>query len=411
MEPWMLAGIGELVTNDEAQGGLLGLVEDGAVVMEDGEIRWAGAAGDLPNGWRGVRSVDVHGRAVIPGFVDAHTHLVFAGDRSDEFARRMEGESYQEIAAAGGGILATVRATRAAELDRLVETTATRLRSMLATGTTTIEIKSGYGLDASTEGRLLLAAAEAAERLPLTIRRTFLGAHAVPPEYKGDSEGYVDYLIEEMLPACSPEAEFCDVFVEEGAFNVDQGRRILLAGQRAGLRSRVHAEQLGHTGGTALAAEVGAASADHLDHATAADAELLAGAGTAAVLVPGASFQLRQQQAPAPMLWSAGVTVALATDCNPGTSYVESMSFVVALGVVQMGLSPDQALWAATRGGALSLDLTDRGTLAEGKRADLVVLQAPSHRHLAYRPASDLIASVVVGGQPDRRLSEIGERP
>ncbi len=405
----MLTGIGELVTNDEAHGGLLGSIRNSAVVMEGAEVRWVGAGGDLPDRWRGARTIDVQGRAVCPGFVDAHSHLVFAGDRSGEFARRMEGESYQSIAAGGGGILATVEATRAAGLDDLVATTRRRLERMLATGTTTIEIKSGYGLDASTESRLLEAAARAAEELPLTIRRTFLGAHAVPPEYKDDRAGFVDYLIEEMLPACAPHADFCDVFVEAGAFEVDDARRILVAGQEVGLGSRVHAEQLDHTGGAALAAEMGAVSADHLDHATQADAELLASAGTAAVLVPGASFQLRQAQAPGPMLWSSGVTVALATDCNPGTSFIESMSFVVALGVVQMGLSPDQALWAATRGGALSLKLDDRGLLAEGKKADLVVLEAPSYHHLAYRPASDLIAAVVAGGRPDPRLSEIGE--
>lgn len=409
MEAWILTGIGELVTNDEAHGGLLGSVRDATVVIDGTEIGWVGAAADLPDRWRGARNVDVAGRAVCPGFVDAHTHVAFAGDRSDEFARRMGGESYQSIAAAGGGILATVEATRAAGLDELADQTRGRLRRMLAAGTTTIEIKSGYGLDAPTELRLLEAAMRAAHGLPLTIRRTFLGAHALPPEYREDRGGYVDHLIEEMLPACAPYADFCDVFVEEGAFDVDEARRILSAGREVGLESRVHAEQLGHTGGAALAAEVGAASADHLDHATPADAELLAAAGTAAVLVPGASFQLRQAQAPGPMLWSSGVTVALATDCNPGTSFIESMPFVVALGVVQMGLSPDQALWAATRGGALSLDLADRGLLAEGKRADLVVLEAPSHRHLAYRPASDLVASVVAGGQPDPRLSEIAE--
>ncbi len=322
----------------------------------------------------------------------------------------MDGESYQSIAATGGGILATVAATREATRDALMGGARRRLQRMLATGTTTIEVKSGYGLDKSTELRLLQVAAEAGEGLPLTIRRTFLGAHAIPPEYREDRDGYVDYLIEEMLPACSPLADFCDVFVEEGAFDVDQARRILSAGQNSGLPARVHAEQLGHTGGAALAAELGAASADHLDHATPADAELLAGAGTAAVLVPGASFQLRQAQAPGPMLWSSGVTVALATDCNPGTSFIESMPFVISLGVVQMGLSPEQALWAATRGGAVSLGLTDRGTLAEGQQADLVVLEAPSYRHLAYRPASDLIASVVAAGQADRRLSEVAER-
>jgi imidazolonepropionase len=218
----------------------------------------------------------------------------------------------------------------------------------------------------------------------------------------------VDLVIEEMLPACSPYADYCDVFVEEGVFDVDEAKGIFAAAKAHGLRSRVHAEQMGHLGGAGLAAEIGAASADHLDHATPADAEWLANAGTAAVLVPGASFQLRGPQAPGPMLWKAGVTVALATDCNPGTSYVESMPFVVALGVVQMGLTTEQATWAATRGGALSLGLGDRGRLREGDRADLVVLEAPSHRHLAYRPASDLVAGVVAGGSLVANASHLG---
>src|SRR5690606_22331520 len=252
-------------------------------------------------------------------------------------------------------------------------------------GTTTIEVKSGYGLDTATEVSLLQATRAAATDLPLGLRRTFLGAHSVPAEYRSDPAAYVELVAGEMLAACAPHADYCDVFVEGGAFDVDQARRVLTAGQGAGLGSKVHAEQLGHSGGAALAAEIGAASADHLDHATPEDARLLAEAGTCAVLVPGASFQLRGPQAPGPMLWDAGVTVALATDCNPGTSYIESMPFTIALGVVQMGLTPDQALWAATRGGALSLGLEDRGRLTPGDRADLVILDAPSHHHLAYR--------------------------
>lgn len=399
-EPYLVSDIGELVTNDAERPGDLAVVEAAGVVIDSDRIAWVGRADSIPSEWSGIRRLEVGGRAVIPGFVDAHTHLVFAGDRSDEFARRMAGESYQDIAAAGGGILATVTATRAAAFDELVALTRRRLQRMLAAGTTTIEIKSGYGLDTDIELAQLRAAALAAEGLPITIRRTFLGGHSIPPEFRGDRQGYIELLIEEMLPACAKHADYCDVFVEEGAFEVDEARRILLAGAGQGLGARVHAEQLSHTGGALLAAELGAASADHLDYAIPGDAERLAAAGTSAVLVPGASFQLRGRQAPAPMLWESGVNVALATDCNPGTSYVESMPFVVALGVVQMGLTPDQALWAATRGGALSLGMGDRGRIAPGHRADLVVLDAPSHRHLAYRPASPLIVGVVAGGMP-----------
>lgn len=395
MEPLVITGIGELVTNDPATGTL----SDAAVVTEGEAVAWTGPAGDLPSNWVGARTIDVEGRAVMPGFVDAHTHLVFAGDRSDEFARRMAGESYADIAAAGGGILSTVAATRGADRRQLLAAARRRMERMLAAGTTTVEIKSGYGLDTATELLMLEVASKAAAGLPLTLRRTFLGAHAVPSEFRTDPAAYVDLVVEEMLPVCAPHADYCDVFVEEGAFDVEEARRILTAAASYGLGARVHAEQLGHSGGAALAAELGAASVDHLDYVTEADAAALAEAGTVATLVPGASFQLRSPQAPGPMLWDAGVTVAIATDCNPGTSYVESMPFVVALAVTQMGLTVDQAVWAATRGGALSLGMEDRGRLAPGDRADLIILDAPSVAHLAYRPATPLVSTVITGGR------------
>lgn len=397
MEPLVLTGIGELVTNHP--GPVEGVLREAALVIQGDTIAWTGSAGDLPAEWAGARSLDLDGRAVMPGFVDSHTHLVFAGDRSDEFARRMAGEPYAGIAAAGGGILSTVAATRSADREALVQGARRRMERMLAAGTTTLEVKSGYGLDTATELLMLEAAAEAAASLPVTLRRTFLGAHSMPPEYRNDRAGYVDMVIEEMLPACAPHADYCDVFVEEGAFDVEEARRILVAGQALGLGARVHADQLGHSGGAALAAGLSAVSADHLDHVTPEDAAAMAGAGTVAGLVPGASFQLRGPQAPGPMLWEAGVTVALATDCNPGTSYIESMPFVVALAVTQMGLTVEQAVWAATRGGALSLGMDDRGRLAPGDRADLIVLDAPSVTHLAYRPATPLVSMVVTGGR------------
>jgi imidazolonepropionase len=388
----LLTGIGHLTTNTGAP------ISDAAVAIESGTITYAGSARDAPNQGEADR-IDCEGRSVIPGFVDAHTHLVFAGDRSDEFARKMSGASYQEIAASGGGILSTVGATRAATEEELFVDTAARVRRMIAAGTTTIEIKSGYGLDLEAEIRLLRVARRIAEELPVTVKTTFLGAHSVPPEFKQHREGYIQVLIDDMLPAVAPLADYCDVFVEEGVFSVDEGRRILVAAAEHGLGARVHAEQLGHSGGAMLASELGAVSADHLDHATPDDADALAEAGVAAVLVPGASYNLRSPQAPGPMLWDAGCTVALATDCNPGTSYFESMALVISLAVVQMGLTTQQAIWSATRGGAQSLGLDDRGLIELGSVGDLVVLDAPSPAHIPYRPATNLVWKTVKSGQ------------
>jgi imidazolonepropionase len=386
-----LTGIAHLTSN-------LGEPTVGAAVrIRDGIITYAGREADADGQGSAVR-IDCAGRAVIPGFVDAHTHLVFAGDRAEEFTRRLQGASYAEIAASGGGIVSTVRATRAASEDDLFEQAARRVRRMIASGTTTVEIKSGYGLDVNTELRLLRVARRLGEELPITVKTTFLGAHALPPEHRGDREGYIGLIIEEMLPQAAPLADYCDVFVEDGAFTVEEARRILRSAAGLGMRARVHAEQLGRSGGAALAAEVGAASADHLDHATPPDADALARAGVVAVLVPGASYFLRSPQAPGTMLLDHGVVVALATDCNPGTSYLESMGLVISLAVVQMGLTMDQAVFAATRGGALSLGLADHGIVAPGAAGDLVVIDAPSPAHLAYRPATNLAWKTIKGG-------------
>ncbi len=335
---------------------------------------------------------------MVPGFVDALTHLVFAGDRSEEFARRLAGESYSEIAASGGGILSTVEATRTATEEQLFRLASERVWRMIQAGTTTVEVKSGYGLDTQTELRLLRVARRLGEELPVTVKTTFLGAHSVPAEYRADREAYIDLVVEEMLPAAAGLADYCDVFVEEGVFSVEEARTILEAAQHHGMGLRVHADQLTHSGGARLAAELEAASADHLDHVTREDADALAGAGVAAVLVPGASYTLRAPQAPGPMLWEEGVTVALATDCNPGTSYFEGMGLVISLAVVQMGLTVAQAIWAATRGGALSLGLDDRGMIAPGKKADLVVLDAPNPTHIPYRPATNLAWATIQDG-------------
>jgi imidazolonepropionase len=392
----LLTGIGELVTNAPDTPGQLGVVRDAAVAVRAGRIVWAGSERDLPADCRTLDSLDAAGRAVIPGFVDAHTHLVFDGDRSEEFARRLRGESYEEILASGGGIHATVTATRAASFDELVTVASERAARLLRQGTTTVEVKSGYGLDTETEVRILEAARAVGERTPIDVVATYLGAHVVA-RGRGREE-YLDLVTGEMLDACLPLARYCDVFCDRGAFTVEEARRVLLAGKARGLRPRLHAEQLAHTGAARLAAEVGAASADHLDYATPEDAAALREAGVVAVLLPAASFSLRAPQAPARMLWDAGVTVALASDCNPGTSYVESMPFVIALACLEMGLTPEEALWAATRGGALALEEPDKGRVVEGAVADLAILDAPSYRHLPYRPGSELVWAVVKDG-------------
>lgn len=387
-----LTGISELTTNTGSS------IHDAVVAVEGGLITYAGPATHAPE-QTGDR-YDCGGGAVIPGLVDAHTHLVFAGDRSDEFARRLAGESYSEIAASGGGILATVAATRETSENRLFQLAAARVWRMIRTGTTTLEIKSGYGLDTETELRLLRVARRVGNELPVTVKTTFLGAHSVPPEFRDDRSGYVDLLVEEMIPAAAGFADYCDVFVEEGVFDIDEARRIFARGAEYGLGARVHAEQLGHTGGARLAAELGAASADHLDHVNREDAMALAAAQVSAVLVPGASYTLRSPQAPGPMLLEAGCTVALATDCNPGTSYFESMAPILSLAVVQMGLTVDQAISAATLGGARALGFDDRGVITPGAVGDLVVLDAPTASHLVYRPGAELVRQTIKSGVP-----------
>lgn len=392
----LIANIGHLVTNTSGIPGDLGLVADAAVAIEGGTIAWVGPAGEVPDRFREGETLDAGGRAVLPGFVDAHTHLVFAGDRADEFARRLRGESYEQILADGGGIHRTVAATRAAAFDDLVAGATARMGRMLRAGTTTVEVKSGYGLQPMAEVSMLAAARAGAAATGMSVVGTFLGAHVVPRGTERDA--YVRYVVRDMLPGAASYARFCDVFVDRGAFTVDDARTIFSAAAAHGMTPRLHAEQLTHTGAALLAAEVGAASADHLDRATEDDARALAAAGVVATLLPAASFSMRSPQAPGRMLWDAGVTVALATDCNPGTSYVESMPFVIALACVEMGLTPEEAVWAATLGGARSLRLDDRGKVVPGAVADLVILDADSHVHLPYRPATNLTWKVLKGG-------------
>ena len=378
--------IGELVTNDPEHDGALGIVRDAAVAIDGDRIAWVGEQRAVPEGVEGPR-VDVAGAAALPGFVDSHTHMVFAGDRTAEFDARMRGERY-----AAGGIQTTVAATRAATDDAL-RASARRLRNeALRTGTTHVEVKSGYGLDIENESRLLTLAGE------LTDDVTFLGAHVVAPEYAGKADDYVDLVRGQMLEACAPLARWADVFCEEGAFNEEQSRAILQAAKDKGLGLRIHANQLEPGPGARVAAELGAASADHLTHLAPGDAQALADAGVVATLVPVADLSTRSPWPDARALLDAGATVALATDCNPGTSFTTNMPVVIALAVTAMRMTPAEAVWSATAGSARALQRADVGTLQQGARADLVILDAPSHVHLAYRPGVPLVRTVISAG-------------
>ena len=369
----LVDGIGELVTNCPAIGDGLGILVNAALVAESDRIAWVGPSASAPPA---DSRIDVGGRSVIPSFVDSHSHLVFAGDRADEFAARMAGVRYD-----GGGIARTVLATRNASDDQLRELLSARVTEMRAQGTGTIEIKSGYGLSVADEARLLRLASE------VTEETTFLGAHVCPDGV--NPADYLDLVTGPMLEACAPHARWIDVFCEPAsphAFDGDQARAVLTAGRAAGLGLRVHGNQLGHGPGVALAVELGAASVDHCTYLSAADIDALAGSDTVATLLPGVEFATRSPYPDARALVDAGVRVALATDCNPGTCFTSSMPFVIALAVREMGLTPVEALRAATVGGAAALGRRDVGHLGAGATARLTVLDAPSYQHLAYRP-------------------------
>ncbi|MFE6223282.1 imidazolonepropionase [Streptomyces sp. NPDC057854] len=381
MTTTLITNIRSLVTNDPALGeGPLGLVEDAALVLDGETVAWAGPAAQAP---AADHRVDAGGRAVLPGFVDSHSHLVFAGDRTAEFNARMSGRPYE-----AGGIRTTVAATRAATDAELSANVARYLREALRQGTTTFETKSGYGLTVEDEARALRIAAEHTDEV------TYLGAHIVSPDHADDPAGYVDLVTGPMLDACAPYARWIDVFCEKGAFDGDQARAILTAGQAKGLQARIHANQLSYGPGVQLAVELDAASADHCTHLTDADVDALASGNTVATLLPGAEFSTRAAWPDARRLLDAGVTVALSTDCNPGSSFTSSVPFCIALAVRDMGMTPDEAVWAATAGGAAALRRTDVGHLSPGARADLAVLDAPSPVHLAYRPGVPLVAEV-----------------
>ncbi|HEY3557383.1 MAG TPA: imidazolonepropionase [Kribbella sp.] len=386
MTSLLLTGIGSLVTNDPAHGGPLGELHDAALVIDGSKIGWVGQRRDAP---AADSVIDLAGRAVIPGFVDSHSHLVFAGDRAEEFAARMSGTPYS-----AGGIRTTVAATREATDEQLTANVARLVTDMRRQGTTTVEIKSGYGLTVADEARGLRIARQ------FTDETTYLGAHVVPADYADDPAGYVSLVTGPMLDAAAQHSKWIDVFVERGAFDADQGRAILQAGLARGLQARVHANQLGEGPGVQLAAEVGAAAADHCTYLTDADVDALASSGVVAGLLPAIEFSTRSPYPDARRLLDAGVTVALATDCNPGSGYSSSMPFCIALAVREMHMTPAEALWSATAGGAASLRRTDIGHLTPGARADLAVLDAPTHLHLAYRPAVPLVTQTFIAGRP-----------
>ena len=380
----LVIGIGELVTNnpqavdnDPGDAAGLGLITDAALVVEDGRIAWVGPAAEAPDA---DRREDLAGRAVIPGFVDSHAHLVFAGDRAAEFAARMTGQPYK-----AGGIRTTVAATRAADESALRANVRGLVQEMARQGTTTVECKTGYGLSVEHEARAIRIAREECDAA------TFLGAHVVPGEFTDRRAEYVDLVRGPMLEACAAEADYVDVFCERGAFDEAETRLILDAAVARGLAVRLHANQLGPGPGVQLAVEYGAASADHCTFLDDADVDALAGSSTVATLLPGVEFSTRSPYPDARRLLDAGATVALASDCNPGSCFTSSIPFCLALAVREMRMSPAEALLAATRGGARALGRPDVGHLGVGARADFAVLDAPSHLHLAYRPGVPLV--------------------
>ncbi len=383
MTSLLVTGIGELVTNSIDHGPTsLGIINDAAILVENEKVAWVGTTGEAKT-ILADRRIDADGAAVIPGFVDSHAHLIFAGDRAREFEARMSGLPYR-----AGGIKATVAATRAATDDALRANRDRLINEARKSGTTTIECKSGYGLTVADEARSLRIASEA------TTETTYLGAHVVPIEFAYRIEEYVSLVAGEMLEACAPYAKWIDVFCDKGAFDADSTRQILRAGVAKGLRPRLHANQLERGAGVQIAVEFDAASADHCTHLSRADIDALASSNTVATLLPGAEFSTRSPYPDARALLDAGAIVAIATDCNPGSSYTTNMAFCIALAVREMEMTPAEALFAATVGGAQALRRTDIGRLTPGMQADFILLNAPSYLHLAYRPGVDLISQV-----------------
>ncbi|ELZ04723.1 imidazolonepropionase [Natrialba chahannaoensis JCM 10990] len=387
-------------------------IEDGAVAIANGEVVAVGPTDDIVATYPpedAAEAIDASGKTVLPGFVDSHTHAVFAGDRSDEFAAKLRGKPYQDILEEGGGILRTVRACRDASDAELLELLLKRLDTMLSFGATTVEVKSGYGLDTETERRLLEVVGRAAEAHPVRVIPTFMGAHAVPEDES--TADYVDQVIEDQLPAVAEHAVFCDIFCEEDVFSVEDSRRVLTAGREHGLEPKIHAEEFAHLGGSQLAAELNAVSADHLLQATDSDAAAIADSDVTPALLPGTAFALGTEYAEPRQFLAAGSEVAVATDFNPNC-YAPGMEFALTLACVGMGLSPAEAVRAGTYGGGLALGAprseidrvpTGCGTLREGAPGDLLVLDAPSHAHVPYRFDESVVERALIGGEPAYR--------
>ena len=401
----LLTDVAQLVTCEAALGdGALGVIDDGALAASDGRIVWVGRARDadaqvklLPTG----RRVDARGRVALPGFVDSHTHLCFAGSREQEYAMRAAGAGYQEIAAAGGGILSTVRATRDATVEELVASARPRLAMLLAHGTTTVEVKSGYGLTTADELKMLDAIARLAAAQPVDVHATFCGAHEVPPEFKDRADAYVDLIVHEMIPAVAERklARYVDVFCEEGVFSVEQTRRVLEAGAAAGLRAKFHADEFVTLGGAELAAEIGALSADHLLKARPEGVAAMAKAGATATLLPGTAFFLGVPYAPARTFLDTGVRVALASDLNPGSSMGGNLQLVMTMAVSQMKMTPEEALLGVTLHGAYAMGLEQEvGSLAPGKQCDVVLADVPTWRWLSYHYGVNHVSRVIKRG-------------
>ena len=386
-----------------AGGARHGLIERGALAVADGRIAWVGAEGDLPREHRGGEGIDLEGRLVTPALIDCHTHVVFGGDRAGEFEMRLEGASYEEVARAGGGIVSTVRATREAGEDALLSGALARVDALIAEGVATLEVKSGYGLDRETELRMLRVARRIGEERPLRVVTSYLGAHAVPPEYAGRPDAYIDEVAIPTLEAAHAEGlvDAVDGFCEGIAFDTAQIARVFDAARDLGLPVKLHAEQLSHTGGTRLAARYGALSADHLEHATEEDARALAASRSVAVILPGAFYTLRETQAPPIDAFRRhGVPMALATDCNPGSSPLTSLLLAMNMGCTLFRMTPEEALAGVTRNAARALGIEDAGTLEPGHRADLAVWDVAHPAELAYRIGFNPLHARHVAGAP-----------